>query len=794
MARPTGGWAPTAQVVAVSELRRRWPALLLLGLVVALWAGTTMSAIAGARRTASVVDRFQSVTLASDATFFISGDRSGDDLYTALLNHPDVLAADSLWWAGTGLADEQGLFVNVLAGRNGAWGHDFDRPIVLEGRVADPLSPIEVMVTAGVADLLDIGPGDRLAVPTWDRREWEAWQEVRGAYPPFNGPPVDVVVVGVVRLSSDLQMSQEADLVMIATPAFVDRWGSSIGNNDAEIVVALADPEQGAAPLAQALTTSLAKPVNGTSATDRYAANLHLATRAITVGLAVLAVVVGLTGALVVAFSVAKEVREAAVRNQPLTALGATPHQRAIVLSIPIGLVAIGATLGSLIGAGFASALFPIGSGRLAEPTRGMRLDAPVLLGGGFVIALMLSVSAYSALRPVDDRPVRIKRVGRTQAFVQRLGPASSVGFLNAVGRRHARSTLTVAAVTIAGLTAAAWFSHSLNELDDRPERWGYTWSSSPDLSFAADEYPAALAALIANPSISGVGRLEFESALIDDQSVVVSTFRAEGGKAVRPRVLSGRLPQAERQIALGERTARALRVGVGETVRVASSETATTEWVVVGLVVPPNLLTTTNAGDGAFTTPHNLESLFAAPSGVVLAIDYAPGTDRSRLESELAEDPGWVFGERSHARQPAAIANLVGISEVLRWLVGFFLVLGLVTTLLWSTRRERWQTRDILTLRAIGFAQSDVRRCLSAEAFTVATIGLALGVSVGLLTGRVTWQLATRELGVVDSQPSPALVILGIVAASGAATVVASLVSVRRSASAEASSELREA
>lgn len=86
------------------------------------------------------------------------------------------------------------------------------------------------------------------------------------------------------------------------------------------------------------------------------------------------------------------------------------------------------------------------------------------------------------------------------------------------------------------------------------------------------------------------------------------------------------------------------------------------------------------------------------------------------------------------------------------------------------------------------------MRRCLSAEAFTVATIGLALGVSVGLLTGRVTWQLATRELGVVDSQPSPALVILGIVAASGAATVVASLVSVRRSASAEASSELREA
>jgi ABC-type lipoprotein release transport system permease subunit len=703
-----------------------------------------------------------------------------------------VFAAGSVWSAGTGLADDRGLFVNIVAGADRTWGGDLDRPLVLEGRVADPTSSNEVTVTAEVADLLDVEPGDRLAVPTWDRREWEAWLEDRGAYPPFNGPLVDVVVVGIVRLAFDLQMNQEAGLVMIATPAFVARWGPSVGNNDTEIVVALADPEQGTSQLVQSLSTSLATSVKVTSADDSYATSLRLATRALSVGLAVLAVVVGLTGGLVVAFRVANEVREAADHIRPLAALGATPHQRAIILSIPIVLVAIVAAMASIIGAGFASALFPIGSGRLAEPVPGVRLDAPVLVGGVFVVVLMLAVSVYSALRPVEGRSVGIKRVGRAQAIVVRLGPASSVGFLNAVGRRHARSTLAVAAVTIAGLTATVWFSQSLNKLGDRPERWGYTWSSSPELGFAADEYPAALAALIANPSIAGVGRLEFASALIDDRPVVTSTFRTEGGKDVRPHLLSGRLPQAERQIALGERTAKALGVGVGDTVRVASSETDPTEWDVVGLVVPPYLLTTTNAGDGAFTTPRNLELLFAAPSGAHLAIEYVPGADHAQLESELADDPGWVFGGRSHARQPAAIANLVGISAVLRWLVGFFLALGSVVTLLSGARRERWQTRDLIALRAIGFAQRDVRRCLSAEALTVAAIGLALGVCAGLLTGRMTWRLATRELGVVDSQTSPVLVILGVIAISGAATVVASILSIRRSSAAEASLELR--
>ena len=131
-----------------------------------------------------MVNRFQTATLASDATYGIPDDFDGQALHRALVAHPAVLAADVQWSAGTGLAYDRGIFVDIIAGTTGVWGRSFDRPIVLGGRLADPGNPDEVMVTSATADLLGIGMGDDLDIPTWDKTEWDAWQKVHGAYPP----------------------------------------------------------------------------------------------------------------------------------------------------------------------------------------------------------------------------------------------------------------------------------------------------------------------------------------------------------------------------------------------------------------------------------------------------------------------------------------------------------------------------------------------------------------------------------------------------------------------------------
>ncbi len=767
------------------EARTRWRSLAILGILTIIWAATTIGAVAGARRTASVVDRFQIATSASHATFGVTGDTSGDALQQALSSSPEVVMSDVLWSAGTGLAFDGGLFVNIMAGRDGIWGYEFDRPIVESGRLADPSDPLEVTITPGVADLLDVDVGDHLAIPTWDKQDWEAWLLVRGAYPAFDGPLVDVVVVGVVRMSSGLENNTEANLVIVTTPAFLVQFGPAIGNNDSQVAVQLRDPERGIAGLTAALTATLAEQVTASSADDIYAANLRGATQTLSGGVVVLAVAVGLTGALVVGFGVAREVRAMAYRYQPLRALGATPRQRAIVLSAPIGLTAIGATMVSVIVAGFASALFPIGSGRLAEPEPGALIDVPVLACSALVIMFMLTVAAYSALQPVPNRRVGNQGVRHGRAVFSRLEPAAAVGYANAFNRRWSRATFFACGITIAGLTGSGWFAQSLDDLGDQPDRWGFTWSSSPDLGFAASEYPSALRALVANPSVEGVSLLESASALIGDRTVEISTFRRYGGPVAGPRLLTGRLPFEGAEVALGERTARMLGADVGDTVRIAQYGADSVEWQVVGLVVPPNLLTTRNPGDGAFTTENNFDEVFT-PSYAKLVITYRQGVEQQLVESQLNADPGWVFGARSHARQPAAVANFVGVSVVIVWMGGFFLVLGFAATMM-SIRRDSSQYRDLATLRAIGFAPRDVRRSLVAETITVVLIGLGSGTAVGLIAGRVAWQFSTRDLGVAGAQPYPLLVLVVVVILAGAGGILASVLSIRQASSKEA-------
>ena len=45
----------------------------------------------------------------------------------------------------------------------------------------------------------------------------------------------------------------------------------------------------------------------------------------------------------------------------------------------------------------------------------------------------------------------------------------------------------------------------SFRDLAEHTDRWGYNWSSSPELGFAADEFEAATHDLVDDPSIAGV-------------------------------------------------------------------------------------------------------------------------------------------------------------------------------------------------------------------------------------------------------------------------------------------------
>ncbi|HEY5886620.1 MAG TPA: hypothetical protein VIT24_02780, partial [Acidimicrobiales bacterium] len=71
-------------LIARSEARSRWRALVALALLVALVAAVALSALAGARRTGSALDRFVDATRARDARIVVDTPEAVDDLVDAL--------------------------------------------------------------------------------------------------------------------------------------------------------------------------------------------------------------------------------------------------------------------------------------------------------------------------------------------------------------------------------------------------------------------------------------------------------------------------------------------------------------------------------------------------------------------------------------------------------------------------------------------------------------------------------------------------------------------------------------
>jgi len=389
-------------LIVTSELRRRRMALALLVVLCAVWLGVAATAMAGARRTGSAVARFERRSLMSDAPFSVASRRPEDAeaLQRAVRARSEVVSSDGVWQAGTGLAYDRGIFVGLVAPVEGVWGTEMDRPIVLQGRLADPSTAEEVTLTSDAADLLRVGPGDEISIPTWDSAELSDWYfSERGPHPAFNGPRPRVRVVGIVRVVSDLTADADSRFVVLATPAFRDRWGEEIGSEGTLTVATLRDGA-GIETMVEELTEELdLKVVGADSHEDLEAA--RSATRTLSTGLWVLAGAVALSGGVLALLAMTYELRLSVDRHRPLAALGVTRAQQTLVLMTPIGIALAAATLVAAVGAVISSAQFPIGTGRVADPDPSMAADWPVLAG---VLAMVVVVAGMAAL--VGARPI----------------------------------------------------------------------------------------------------------------------------------------------------------------------------------------------------------------------------------------------------------------------------------------------------------------------------------------------------------------------------------------------------
>jgi ABC-type lipoprotein release transport system permease subunit len=149
-----------------------------------------------------------------------------------------------------------------------------------------------------------------------------------------------------------------------------------------------------------------------------------------------------------------------------------------------------------------------------------------------------------------------------------------------------------------------------------------------------------------------------------------------------------------------------------------------------------------------------------------------APGADRqatlARLEREYAHPaPG----------PPQTVADFGGVRNlplVVSALLAAIAAATLAHTLVTAIRRRR---RQLAVLKTLGFDRRQLLLTVAWQATTFATIGLIVGLPLGIAAGRWAWYLFAQQIEVVPEPVTPIpLVLLVVPAAVVLAILVAAL------------------
>jgi len=146
-----------------ADMRRRWPALLSLALLLGLIGGVVLTAAAGARRTDTAYPRLLSWANASQVG--IAPENTGfTGYYTALARLPHIAAMTTVSIYNVVLSPRNPGMVNLMSSPDGAMGVSVDRVKILAGRLYDPKAPGQVMIDQRLASTEHLAPGSTLSL------------------------------------------------------------------------------------------------------------------------------------------------------------------------------------------------------------------------------------------------------------------------------------------------------------------------------------------------------------------------------------------------------------------------------------------------------------------------------------------------------------------------------------------------------------------------------------------------------------------------------------------------------
>lgn len=760
-------WPAVAAVVR-AQLRRRWRALVLIGLLGGLVGATAVSAIALARRTTTAYDRLGEVTALDDARGTVLRHRQ---LVDEIVSLPQVTER---WTGGIGVAKlaDSFTFLGITAGPEAP--SPLMRPVVLDGRPpgAAEEGVLEVALRDDFQREFDIELGTELPVRFLSEDDYFRFDTgFEGG--DVHGPELVLRVVGTVRLAGGTSSLPPAFAsaeglrahrdAFIASSWFVRLRDGAAGFDGFEREVE--ELSDGFALPPEADEFSVAEITDTTVADATVDNTAGLLGRA----LLALAAAVAAAGALALAQTFARHHAGDAADREVEAALGFTAAERRTATAATAAVPAVIAAVLTGAGAVAAGRLEPIGAIHQYEPHPGVAVNVAVVAAGvAITLALVLGLGTLTGVVP---RGRRTAIPARESSFVNRAtrlggGPETVMGLRFALepgrGARAVpvRSAIAGAVVGVAGVVAGLVFVASLDRLVTSPSRSGIPFDV-----LVADVTAEDMEPFLDHPLVSGVTMSHSAPVVVDGRTLDAHALVDLVG-TLEVDVVVGRLPRTPDEIALGLRAADDAGKGVGDTVTATDRDGSEHELAIVGLsVVPP--LSGEQLGLNALLTPEGLDRAGRAASFDEAAVQARPGADPAELVEVLADR-----FEADAERVPTEVENLRalgGLPAAVAGVVGTIAVVALVNALVVAVRRRR---SDLALLRSIGFTTRQSSSSVLVMALTIAAIGVAVGVPAGMAAGATLWRV-TAEGAFVATDP---LVRWDLVLAVTAATAVVAL------------------
>jgi hypothetical protein len=731
--------APLVLRVRVAIHHRRMAALG-LAVLVAIGVGVVLTLAAGARRTGSAPDRYTASAGGDPDTTLVQP--SGRPQTSAVRALPIVRELHSVTFLTAVVAghDDVATFA----------GDGYTEPRLVAGR--QPTGSHDFVATKTFADRAGLHVGDHVTVQTFTQQQADD-------HTAFVADPTGSFEATLVGLQRSVNELDDPMPIMRFPPSLLDEPIGVVGT----VSTVRLQPGVTRDDFRVALDTI----PGGDSMFFQPGAIVSTSTRhavaAQTTGLWIITSVIGLAVLAALGQILAGFVRLAPSSRESLRAIGYTAAQGSAEEVVHAAVLVGAGTVVGVLGAVLASPLFPRGFALALEPDRRqIRVDGPVLLVGAIVIALALLTWVAVAARLARRRRAPARPSAAVDAL-SRAGvrPEAEVGVrfaLSRDGRDRLSSWATIATLclAVAALAGTLVFGSSVGRLVDDGATYGYNYDYVAGAPTGGPLDASVIDAARTAPGVAGAMALSQASGSIrGDDLDLVGVEPLRGG--LEPVVLAGRFPASPDEVALGELTARSLGVHVGDEMSFDADGGPVT-YHVVGFVVLPSVSFGEGGGRGGAMVLSGLQRVSPETQPEQLALRLEPGT----APDEVAL--GVPVGPSSGQSRPPDVVNVArarSVPTIIAVVVGLLALVVLVHALLTSVRARRL---DVAVLRALGADRRWIARVVHIQASVLGLIALAIGVPVGIVTGRAVYRVFADRLGLVAT-PSMPIVVVGSLA-----------------------------